>query len=309
MIVDVQTHLWRSPQQLGPELSAQLRAHYSSSYWQQLDAGPNAHDQAMEPIDVAFVCSFEAQALGAESTNRLIADYVAEDPQRRIGLASVDPTQPDQLQQLDEWMDLRFSGVVISPAAQDFHPSDTRAMRIYEKCEQNGLIVLIHQGGHFTRQIKMEYAQPYLFDEVARSFPHLRLIMAHCGYPWIDQTLVLVGKHDHVYANLAGMVERPWQLYQTLLNAYAEDVTDRILFASGFPFCTPSSAIETIYSLSRFTHGTALPTVPRERLRSIIERDTLATLGITRSGSAPARVSPARLRSDASERSQKEIEA
>jgi len=42
--------------------------------------------------------------------------------------------------------------------------------------------------------------------------------------------------------------------------------------------------IECIYSLHTFAHGTQLPSVPRAALRSIVERDALATLGIDAPG-------------------------
>jgi predicted TIM-barrel fold metal-dependent hydrolase len=127
----------------------------------------------------------------------------------------------------------------------------------------------------------MEYARPYLFDEVARSFPKLKIILAHCGHPWIDETLTLVGKHAGVYAELSNVISRSWQLYNVLLMAHQVGVIDRLLFGSDFPYFTPQEAIETMYSLNRFTQGTNLPSVPREKLRAIVERDALDALGLS----------------------------
>ncbi len=50
---------------------------------------------------------------------------------------------------------------------------------------------LIHPGGRFTEQSKMEFGRPYLLDEVARTFPKLRLVIAQMGQPWVDETLCL----------------------------------------------------------------------------------------------------------------------
>ena len=41
-----------------------------------------------------------------------------------------------------------------------------------------------------------------------------------------------------------------------------------------------SECIETLYSINRLVHGTNLPVIPRDALRGIVERDTLAVLGI-----------------------------
>ena len=55
---------------------------------------------------------------------------------------------------------------------------------------------------------------------------------------------------------------------------------DKLLFGSAFPFDTPESAIENMYSVNAHSHGTQLPSVPRSQIRGIIERDALACLGL-----------------------------
>jgi len=287
MIVDLHTHLWQSPDQLGEQIGRQLRERFAERH-EMLDAGPQAHEAAMEPVDVAVVLGFRSQYLGADLPNQMLIDYVAKRP-KMIGFAGVDPTETGCLKDVQRVPSWGLSGITVSPAAQDFHPVDTRAMAIYEACESLNLPVLLHQGTHHTRDSKMEFARPYLFDEVARTFPKLKLIVSHCGHPWIDETLTLVGKHENVFTDVSNVISRPWQLYNVMLQAHQMDVTDRLLFGSDFPYMTPGEAIETIYSLNRFVHGTALPSVPREKLRAMIERDTLSLLGIKRSGAAPTK--------------------
>src|SRR5439155_974248 len=73
-------------------------------------------------------------------------------------------------------LDLGLRGLTLSPANQDFHPSDSRAMRVYEEAEKLGMPVLIHPHGPMTEASKLEFARPYLFDDVARSFPNLPVV-------------------------------------------------------------------------------------------------------------------------------------
>ena len=54
----------------------------------------------------------------------------------------------------------------------------------------------------------------------------------------------------------------------------------KLLFASGWPSHTPAKAIETIYSVNKFSHGTQLPSIPRPHLSSIVERDLPTVLGM-----------------------------
>jgi len=55
---------------------------------------------------------------------------------------------------------------------------------------------------------------------------------------------------------------------------------DKLLFGSGFPYARASEAIEALYSINHICHGTNLPTIPREHLRGIVERDAVSVLGI-----------------------------
>ncbi len=156
--------------------------------------------------------------------------------------------------------------------------------------------VLVHPGSFFSVGSKMEYARPALLDEVAREFPALKLIIAHLGYPWMDECVVLLGKHSNVYADVSGLLHRQWQAFNALLTAYHYGVMDKLLFGSDFPFKSAAAAIEALYGINQFTLGTSLPTIPRQQLKGIVERDTLALLGIA--SPAPVRQTSSELISD-----------
>ena len=140
--------------------------------------------------------------------------------------------------------------------------------------------VLIHPGSPFAEQSKMEFARPFLLDEVARTFPRLRMVVAQLGHPFIEETICLLGKHPHIYADVSGLLKRPWQAYNALVSAYQYGVIDKLLFGSDFPYTNPTECIESLYNLNQMAHGTNMPIVPRESLRCIVERDALALLGL-----------------------------
>jgi predicted TIM-barrel fold metal-dependent hydrolase len=158
---------------------------------------------------------------------------------------------------------------------------DTRATRVYALAEQLGMPILVHPGSPFTEQSKMEYGRPVLLDEVVRTFPRLRVVIAQLGYPWIDETICLLGKHPNVFADISGLLRRPWHSYNALVCAYQYGVIDKLLFGSDFPYTVATECIEGLYNLNQLAHGTNLPFVPRESLRGIVERDTISLLGLT----------------------------
>lgn len=298
MIVDCHTQIWHSDLQTSSSHTvsgdlARVLAPLGGPRLPLSEGSARKHLAASNPVDKCIVLAFKSRYLNAEIPNELVADYVKRYPDKLVGFAGVDPTSPTEA--IDEvraaQAQLGLKGVTVSPAAQDFHPTDSRAMQFFAEAARLKMPVLIHYGTHFSVASKLEYARPALLDEVAREFPALKLVVSHLGYPWIDECVVLLAKHPNVFADVSGLLHRPWQAFNALLTAYHYGVMEKLLFDSDFPFKSAAAAIEALYSINQFTLGTSLPTVPRQHLRGIVERDALALLGI----SPP---SPARERAD-----------
>lgn len=295
MIVDCHTHVWQSPDQLGQLVLGEV---HRPSRWRLTTPAPPARTSAERAtsipaadadyhwaqsaaVDKSVVLGFKSRYLRAEIPNRYISDYVNRYPQKLIGFAGIDPADSDAADEVRHVKaDLRLKGITLSPANQDFHPTDSRAMRVYAAAEQQGMPILFHPGGAFTELSKMEFGRPVLLDEVARSFPKLRIVLAQLGQPWVDETICLLAKHGNVYADVSGLLRRPWQAYNALVSIHQYGVMDKVLFGSDFPYTNATECIEALYSLNQMAHGTNLPMVPREALRGIVERDTLTLLGL-----------------------------
>lgn len=294
MIVDCHSHIWENAQQLGEATADNLPnirpIYHSLTRSARLpDASTERHYAACEPVDKAIVLGFRSHYLQAHIPNDLVAAYVNKHPDELIGFAGIDPTEPEEaIQEMRRARDeLGMKGLALAPAAQNFHPMHSAALGIYQEAVRLGLPIMFHQGLYFSAESKMEYARTALLDDVAREFPDLRIVVAHLGYPWVDETVVLIGKHANVFADISGLLLRPWQAYNTLLTAYQFGVMDKLLFGSDFPYTSPAKCIEALYSINHMCHGTSLPTLPRERLRGIVERDTLSLLGIQDVPAAP----------------------
>ncbi len=291
MIVDCHTHVWQSPDQLGQidlgdlprrRHGAVPRISPTRTVWRSLPAADAEHHWAQSAtVDKSIVLGFKSRYLRAEIPNQYVSDYVRRFPQKLIGFAGIDPTERGSVSEVRAARnDLQLRGITVSPANQDFHPTDSRAMRVYAEAERLGMPLLVHPGSQFNEHSKLEYGRPYLIDEVARSFPQLRIVIAQLGQPWVDETILMLGKHANVFADVSGLLRRPWQAYNSLISAYEYGVIDKLLFGSDFPYTNATECIETLYSINQLAQGTNLPVVPREALRGIVERDTLALLGL-----------------------------
>lgn len=237
------------------------------------------HRRLCSGVDACFVLA----ALGEnrEGINADLDAYLRQAP-KVYGFAAINPVQDGisvkQLKTLKNQS--RMIGVVLYCPEQHLHPAHSRALQLYEAAEQLGLIVFFHNSPPFSPQAVMDYAQPWLLDEIARKFPKLRIIIGRMGLPFHYQTLCLLGKHDNVFADLTIHPKKIWQVYNLVMGAYEAGVMDKLLFGSGFPYAEPGQCIETLLGFNKMLADTHLPQVPREKMRSIVERDSLTTLGI-----------------------------
>lgn len=247
-------------------------------------AGDVQTSEYLEAAQTVDACIVLASPDGpSEEVNEKLAEYVNKHKEKMIGFAVVEPTKDKvstkNLALFTEKLGLK--GTVLYCCACGFHPAHSRAMRFYESAQELQLPVFFHNGDPFLKSdAVLDYAQPYLLDEVARTFPALKIIIGAMGVPFVEQTLSMVAKHEHVYADLTIRPSNVWQTYNIVVAAHEHGVMDKLLFGSGFPYGNAGQCIETLLGFNMLLADTNLPTVPRSNIRNIIERNTLELLGI-----------------------------
>jgi hypothetical protein len=299
MIVDCATRVFNNPEQLGRETAEALRRS-TAMRGTRIESTAAAHEKQLAPVAAALVHGFRSRLLDAGIPNEFVAEVVRSNPGRLAGIAGIDPMAPDAAAQLERAVELGLVGVTVSPSAQGFHPAHSDAMRLYARIEELGLPLFVGRPGPLVASGTLEFDRPSGFDEVARLHPKLRIVIGELGWPWIDECLAMLMKHQNVFAEISGVSSRPWQLYNALLGAQSLGVLDRLFFGSGFPYEQPAKAIENLYSVNAYAHGTQLPAIPRAALRSIAERDPFAVLGIDSPAARAVRARPAAAEGDLS---------
>jgi predicted TIM-barrel fold metal-dependent hydrolase len=245
------------------------------------DVAVAEHPATAGAVDVCMVLATPDGP--SDEVNKKLTQYVNKHSTRTVGFATFEPgkdkTSPDKLKSIQEKSGLK--GVVLHCSARGFHPAHSSAMRFYESAQELALPVFFHNAGDALRSNGvMEYAQPYLLDEVAREFTALKIIIGSMGVPFVEQTLSMVARHENVYADLTIRPKSVWQTYNMVVAAYERGVMDKLLFGSGFPLGDAGECMETLLGFNMLLADTNLPTVPRVSIRNIIERDTFRLLGI-----------------------------
>ena len=125
------------------------------------DSKPADHWKASESVAKVVVFGIQAKASGIWVPNELIAEYVQEHPEKVEGWASVDPTQPDCIEQLEYCVKtLKLKGLKLGPVYQHFDPQDRQYWPFFRKVQQLGLPIMWHQGTTFPSAAKLKWGLP-----------------------------------------------------------------------------------------------------------------------------------------------------
>lgn len=278
-MINIHAHTWDTSLHFQPETirEADLSRGYPLDLTVQLE--PFLEDMA--PFEKVVVFGLKARRTGYWVPDDYVARFVANAPQKLIGFAACDPTQPEHFDELKYAIEhLRLRGVKMGPIYAGFDPRDTLCDPVYSYCQGDGLPIVFHSGTTYNRHAPLGYSRPWLFDEVAMRYPELHMVLAHVGHPFSEECLVVIRKHPHLYADVSALYYRPWQFYNTLIAAQEYRVTHKLLFGTDYPFAKAQESIQGLQEINHITGGSGLPRVSSETIEGILQRDALALLGV-----------------------------
>ncbi|MFW9813445.1 MAG: amidohydrolase family protein, partial [Candidatus Thorarchaeota archaeon] len=131
---------------------------------------------------------------------------------------------------------------------QGFYPDNKEFDPYYELCTELGIPILIHQGVT-PRFNYLKYGRPVFVDRVAVDFPSLKIVLAHVGYPWVNETLTVANKNPNVSIDISGWqlaaASRPIRMYEMIGEAkFMRVFPHRMLFGSDYPFFEETMPLE-----------------------------------------------------------------
>jgi predicted TIM-barrel fold metal-dependent hydrolase len=225
-----------------------------------------------------------------EKCNDYIAAAVRTDPSHFIGFASVNPAfkgPAAAVAELDRAVsELGLSGVKLYPMYQHWAVGDRDlAFPIYAKACELGIPVMIHQAGSTRIDAKLELGRPALLDDVGREFRDLRVIIAHCGIPWVDEALFLLTKHPNFYTELSYLIATLTRRDLFLLLHRCEPAfvpLEKIFFGTDYPgfLYDPVKLADKLMTVNEEAAAVSLPPIPEHKLRGIMGDNFAAVLGI-----------------------------
>jgi predicted TIM-barrel fold metal-dependent hydrolase len=215
-----------------------------------------------------------------EKCNDYIAALQRQDPSRIVGYASVNPNYRGPkaaVRELERAVtELGLQGVKLYPMYQDWSPADpVLAFPVFEKAEELGVPVMVHQAGSTRIDARMEYARPALLDAAGRHFRGLRLTIAHVGLPWVDEALFMLTKHPHFFTELSYYIATATgeELYRFLVHAQQFFVPlEKLFFGTDYPgfLYDPVSLRAKLLSVNSHAERLGTDPIPQAKLDGIM---------------------------------------
>jgi predicted TIM-barrel fold metal-dependent hydrolase len=188
--------------------------------------------------------------------NETIAQ-LAGSSDRFIGFGSVDPRRPDAVAVLRNAVTtLGLSGLNLDPALQKFSVRDEAAFPVYAEADALGIPVTFQMGLNWAPRARTGDARPIDLEVVAETFPKLAIVIAHCGWPWVNEALALAVKYPNICLDTAVLFGgRPESTVRSVfvdqigLDVVESVLRERILFASDYPRVDPKRVIRAVRML------------------------------------------------------------
>jgi predicted TIM-barrel fold metal-dependent hydrolase len=222
-----------------------------------------------------------------EKCNDYIAAVVAADPEHFIGFASVNPAFRGPAAAVAELeraiTQLGLTGLKLYPMYQHWAANDRDlAFPVYAKAAELGIPVMIHQAGSTRIDASLELGRPALLDDIGRVFRDLRVIIAHCGLPWVDEALFLLTKHPNFYAELSYLIATLTRRDLFLLLHRCEPAfvpLEKIFFGTDYPgfLYDPVKLRDKLLTANSEAAAVSLPPIPQAKLDGIMG-DNAATV-------------------------------
>jgi hypothetical protein len=139
-------------------------------------------------------------------------------------------------------------GLKLVPPMQGFHFDDPRHDRLWQKAAELDIVVWTHAAHQrSTPGTDARLGQPMLIEPVALKFPTLKIVLGHCGFPWVWESWSMAARHENVYVDISAFKDLydafPWQAYS------ASGIEHKLLFATDNPLNNFSDCVAAVHAL------------------------------------------------------------
>ncbi len=233
-IIDAHTHVF--PEKVVDKAMAALEAAYGTRPPLRPTVDDLLAHMDQTGVDAAVICPVATNPDQVRSINRWMASLAGE---RLIPLGALHPSDPRWDEEIKFLVDHGIPGVKLQPYFQKFELLAPATLEMLENLAGR-LFVVLHAGQEI-KPIAHVDPTPQRLLELHRMLPELQFMAAHLGsyQMWDEVEEYLVGEEIYMDLSFAFNKTSDKQIARIIRNHGPE----RILFASDFPWQSPSEVL------------------------------------------------------------------
>jgi uncharacterized protein len=195
-------------------------------------------------IEKSVICSIATKPSQFEAILKWSKEVRSENI---IPFPSVHPDDPCVVERIAEIKKEKFKGIKMHPYYQDFNLDEDRLMKIYEKIEEENLILTLHTGFDFAFP-RIKKADPEKILKVVKKFPALKLVTTHLGAweEWDEVEEFIMGKEIYMGISFSLEFLSPQKAKNIILN----HPQGYVLFGTDSPWTDQGETLKRFLSLS-----------------------------------------------------------
>lgn len=136
----------------------------------------------------------------------------------------------------------KIKGLKLYPGYQHFTPYHERILPVFNFAREHNIPVIFHSGSIYEykgSEALLKYTNPIYVDEAATKFPDTRFVISHFGFPYINETAMVLNKNNNVFTDISGVIdtEECFRVYKDDIKrilSYYPSIVPQIMFGTDF---------------------------------------------------------------------------
>lgn len=174
-----------------------------------------------------------------------------------IGTASIKETlDHGYIEQLEKYLaDGQIGGIKFYTGYDHYHANSEMMRVFYRLLVKYKRPAIFHSGDCYNQiqSAKLKYSKNALdIDDLATDMPDLKIVIAHCGFPWTIDTAEVCYKNKNVYADVSGFVYGKFdgnsiRKFDEMMRQFVDIAgTGKLIFGSDWPISDQESYVEVM---------------------------------------------------------------
>ena len=189
-----------------------------------------------------------------QGDNNDIARLQKDFPDRFFGFIDVDALKPQEaLADIKQYIiNGPATGISLDPGMETtpdkYYINDIRVYKVLDFCESNDVPVLLTWGGTVSNP---KWYDPSRLFETAKTFPKLKMVLGHGGFPYITETIQVVWQFENLFLCPDSFMYSQYPGHSIYAEAANYMLQDHIVFGTVYPSFSLKFAVEDILNQLR----------------------------------------------------------